>query len=879
MIPIRLYLSGFLSYREPVEIDFTAFDLACIAGANGAGKSSLLDAITWALFGQARKRDDSLIHSRSAAAEVGFVFAYEGNIYQARRIKTRDKPAALEFQIWQAEGGAPAESGSATADDNPDRSATVAWPSAGRWKPLTERSLRETELRIQQTLRMDYETFTNASFFLQGKADQFTQQRPGDRKRILGSILGLEVWEDYRQRASERRKLVESEITSLDGRLNEILAELDEEEARQQRLKELEADLARLSQLRLSQEAATQNARQAAARLQEHQRLVEVQARQLEAHIRRAEENQARLEARRAEQQSYSGLLGRAAEIERTYQAWQAKKAELDEIEKNALRFREYDQQRHGPRLEIQAAAARLEQELQGLQVEQSQIEENDREAQGLQEQLEAARTELALAEARLERRARLDEILQATRQRLAEARAEKPPLKAEMDELKERIAQLSQAEGAECPLCGQPLSPVEREALIERLNTEGKELGDRFRANQAVLQQQEEQLRELEGQITELAPAEAEARQQTARQAQLNSRIELLEARRRQWEIQGARRLGEVKSSLEAGSYAPEARLRLAEVDAALKELGYDAAAHDAVRRAEEAGRASEAELRALEKARAALGPLEREIAELDKQSAELQSEAQHSQEEYEKAAAGLAAEQAQAPDLYEEESRLLVLQEQENRLRMDVGAAQQKVRVLETLKARRRDYEAQREALARLVGQYKQLEKAFGKDGVPALLIEQALPEIESKANEMLDRLSGGGMTVRFVTQAAYKDRNREDLRETLDIQISDGAGVRDYEMYSGGEAFRVNFAIRLALSEVLAQRAGARLQTLVIDEGFGSQDAQGRQRLIEAINLVRGDFAKILVITHIDELKDAFPNRIEVEKTEMGSSVQVI
>jgi exonuclease SbcC len=95
----------------------------------------------------------------------------------------------------------------------------------------------------------------------------------------------------------------------------------------------------------------------------------------------------------------------------------------------------------------------------------------------------------------------------------------------------------------------------------------------------------------------------------------------------------------------------------------------------------------------------------------------------------------------------------------------------------------------------------------------------------------------------------------------------------------MFSGGEAFRINFAIRLALSEVLAQRAGARLQTLVIDEGFGSQDALGRQRLIEAINLVRQDFAKILVVTHIDELKEAFPTRIEVEKTPHGSIAQVI
>ena len=88
-----------------------------------------------------------------------------------------------------------------------------------------------------------------------------------------------------------------------------------------------------------------------------------------------------------------------------------------------------------------------------------------------------------------------------------------------------------------------------------------------------------------------------------------------------------------------------------------------------------------------------------------------------------------------------------------------------------------------------------------------------------------------------------------------------------------------FRVNFAIRLALSKILAQRKGARLQTLVIDEGFGSQDTQGRQRLIEAINLVKNDFAKILVITHLDELKDAFPTRIEVEKTDRGSTIHVI
>jgi len=199
--------------------------------------------------------------------------------------------------------------------------------------------------------------------------------------------------------------------------------------------------------------------------------------------------------------------------------------------------------------------------------------------------------------------------------------------------------------------------------------------------------------------------------------------------------------------------------------------------------------------------------------------------------------------------------------------------------VDTLAVLRARKTEYANQREELQQQVARHKTLERAFGKDGVPALLIEQALPQIEQKANDLLDRLSDGHMSIRFVTQAEYKDKKRDDLKETLDIQISDSAGLRNYEMYSGGEAFRVNFAIRLALSEILSQRKGARLQTLVIDEGFGSQDTQGRQRLIEAINLVKHDFAKILIITHLDELKDAFPNRIEVEKGERGSSVRVI
>ena len=368
MIPIILTLSGFLSYHDPVEIDFTGFELACIAGPNGAGKSSLLDAITWALFGQARKRDDSIINAQSSTAEVSLVFEYEGNHYHVQRIRAREKTTMLEFHILgrdetnayqegrlKTDGGSPAEEDGLLSTDN-GGSSIVERLLAGTWKPLTERTLRATENRIQETLRMDYETFTNASFFLQGKADQFTQQRPGDRKRILSSILGLEVWENYRQRAGERRRGLEGEIAVLDGRLSELLKELSEEDERKRSLEALQDELARLSQQRALQESILANIRAFEATMEEQKRLVETLARQLANARNRCQADQERLAQRMHENQANKDLLARAEHVEEAYEAWEAMRTELQRLESTAQQFREYEKGREGPRAEIQAA-------------------------------------------------------------------------------------------------------------------------------------------------------------------------------------------------------------------------------------------------------------------------------------------------------------------------------------------------------------------------------------------------------------------------------------------------------------------------------------------------------------------------------------------
>jgi len=851
MIPLKLRISGFLSYREPVELDFTTFDLACISGPNGAGKSSLLDAITWSLFGQARKRDDSVVNLGSETAEVVFTFQYEENSYRVIRRLPRGKGTVLEFQTQDGD----------------------------EWRVLSERALRDTQTRIEQVLRLDYDTFVNAAFFLQGKADQFAQQTASKRKEVLGSILGLEAWETYRTRTAEKRKTVEGEVDNIDGRVAEIDNELAEEPQRKSRLAESEGKLDGLNAALNSQQTVVDALKKEDALRETQRKTVDMLAGTLERSKTQLSGLQNRLSAKQADRDAYSDLIDRAEEVETAYQAWQQAREELARMDEIAGQFREQEELRR-PLLEaIAVEKARLEQEAAALRDQGSRIGEQASLVSDLQAEIDAAGKALGAAESDLAMREEIEKRITSAREKQAALKAENQTLKVQMDELKARIDQLSETDGAVCPLCGQDLSEEHRRSTLAGLEKDGKSQGDRYRDNQAEIKSLAELISGDEADFSKYTDAEQARMTASTRVTQLTERLEGLQKQSEEWKATGEGRLAEIVECLEKESYAEEIREELATIDEKLAILGYDGTAHDSARQAELRGRSAEEEFRNLESARSALKPIEDEISSLESDMEKQGAEINTQQADYDQASAQLAVLEESAPDVDAAYGELLRLQEEVNQLTQEVGAARQLVNVLDDLRERKANLASEREEKQRLIGRYKTLERAFGKNGVPALLIEQALPQIETRANELLDRLSDGQMSIRFVTQAEYRDKKRDDLKETLDIQISDGAGVRDYEMYSGGEAFRVNFAVRLALSEILAQRKGARLQTLVIDEGFGSQDLQGRQRLIEAINLVKSDFAMILVITHLDELKDVFPTRIEVEKTVQGSMVRVI
>jgi exonuclease SbcC len=847
MIPKKLSLTNFMCYRQAV-LDFAGIHVACLVGENGAGKSALLDAITWVLWGKSRaKRDDELIHLGEDEMAVECTFGLGGQTYRVLRQRRAGKRGStlLDFQV---------------RDDE-------------RWRSIAESGVRATQARIERLLRLDYETFVNSAFLRQGRADEFTVKTPAERKRVLGDILGLDRWTVYEERAKERLRAIQTEAEVIELRLAEIEVEL----ARQS---EYEAELLAAQAAVVELSAAFQEAQAAYGQIETARtelrhvgaKIAELTARvaQMERELTVLSEEQARRKERLAE---YAGLLAQVDEIEAGYVAYQQAVQRERELGAKLRQSVELDERRAA--LEAQLSEARYRLQAQREIIAQRVAELESRLPD------EALLAEYEEVRAQIAHRVQLSESREAAREDLAriaeeqaELRTRNEALRVDMDALREKIALLERA-GAECPLCAQPLTDEHRLRLLDQFQTDGWTRGNAYRANQAMTKELAERARALESQIAE---SDQVLRDLPALQRQEAALAERVEQGRQAAEALEAVRVERsmVEQRLTAEDYAPRVRTELARVLAQAAELGYDAEAHETARRAVAGGQIFAERKARLSAAQAGVEEEQAALRRLEEAQQRARKQMETEQTRREEAEGKTEELRERLKDAPAVEAELQRVRGEEAAARQRLGAAQQRLEACKALKQQQTDKLKRQDELSARQSIYKELRMAFGVRGLPAMIIEAAVPEIEAEANRLLARMTGGRMHLRFDTQ---RETQAGEVRETLEIKIADELGTREYSLYSGGEAFRVNFAIRIALSKLLARRAGAQLQTLVIDEGFGTQDAQGRERLVEAINAIQDDFARVLVITHIDELKDGFPTRIEVTKTPDGSTVEVV
>lgn len=844
---VRLELRNFLSYREG-ELDFTGLHLAALVGPNGAGKSSLLDAITWALWGKTSRLDreqDHLVHRGEKEARVSLTFRLGEAVYRVTRIRRRGQGSRLDLQM-----------------------------EAPRRRSLTGSGLRETQRVIDQLLGIDFETFVNSAFIRQGRADEFTTKTPGERKKVLADILRLDRWEKLEERAKEKIRQIDQELQSLQWRIQDHENEL-------RRRPEYEAAYRKASEefiRRQGEREAAEREWEALRRQEERAQAIRERLGDVERQRLEVEKNLERLAEEIARRQGslnqWRERVARKQEIAAAREALEQAREALTRMEEAARKAEALRTHRAELEKAIAVARERLEGERTRLQMEVEALRGKADRLRALEAEAESIRQALSEGSALEQELRSLEERLEALRTERAERQSENRSLLQEMKDLEARIQAIGRI-GAECPTCRRPLPEAERIRLQQEWTQEGRRRGDRYRENQARLQAIERELQALEARLGELRKAvEDRARSRARMESIEQERAEIQRDLERLAERQRA--LQAIEERLRENRIAPAEQDALQEVDAALRALGYDPEAHERlrqrVRELEEAAQEwpllQEAEQRIAEE-EAAL----RRLEEIHRGEVERRARLEAEREELEREAAALRERLKALPEVWE---RVEAARRAEREARDRMIAAQQWLENLERVEEELAQLRAAKDRLEEQKGLYRELQAAFGHNGIPAMIIEAILPEIEEEANRILSRLTEGRLTVRFRSQRETKEGT---VQETLDILISDEGEERPYENFSGGERFRVDFAIRLALSRILARRSGTPLRLLVVDEGFGSQDQAGRERLIEALNAVKDEFSTVLVISHLEEFQDAFPVRIEVRKTAHGSRLQVV
>ncbi len=848
MLPIRLELRNFLAYRNPDPLSFKDIDLACLSGPNGAGKSSLLDAMTWVLWGQARAGADELIHMGQDEMLVSFDFRQDQTTYRVVR-KRNKKRGQTSLDLLRRD------------EENQ------------RWIPEAS-GVRDAQERITTILRLDYDTFVHSAFLQQGKADSFTVKTPAERKRILADILGLSRWDRYEDQTKEKLKVIDEELSVINGRIIEI----EQEESKEPALRlELAAAMKQSDEARQAREAAEEHYREvseAPTKMQHAQaQLVAAQRR-----VNQYQQDSALIHADLDQQQrrlaNYQQIIENRPTIEEGFNQLEAARQIDYDLGDKLVRRAESEQRLHDLERQLDAARAELEAQA-GIHLGRIQ------EAEQTADLNDSVMQEVAEVEAELDRLDKQNaerEVIRDAQKALSEEavalRTRNEALRLEMNDIKGRIDLLESNGDAICPICRQPLDTPHRAEVLQQYQAEGKTRGDTFRAGQTrlkaidnLLAEHEVSLREIDADLVNYDALKAREGGLRERLAVIQEAVQRLNTERLAWE--------DVQQMLATENYSAELRGQITRLRAAIDELGYDRDAHSEAREALTSLRAFEMQKRELDTALHALPDVEAAVQNLQERgercAAQL-AESQTETETFQKDIEVLTAIVQEAQRRQAEVTRLRVVERSATEKLIGV---QQELGAIDAARRRKQELQGRRDQLCADQAIYQQLKEAFGKNGVPAMIIEAAIPELEDATNKLLVRMTDGRMHVRFDTQ---REKKTGGVAETLDILISDELGTRSYDMFSGGERFRVNFALRIALSQFLAHRAGARLQTLVIDEGFGSQDDVGRERLVEAINAIRHDFDMILIVTHIDELRDHFPVRIEVSKTATGSMLAI-
>ena len=843
-----------MCYRGNVPtLSLESIHVACLSGNNGHGKTALLDSITWALWGKSRARtQEELIHQGQRNMRVELEFMAQDQRYKVTRIygKTnRSSTGKTELNLSVLLGT--------------------------DYTSIMGNTIRDTESQIIDIVKMDYETFISTSYLMQGDSSHFTKSKPTERKKILADVLELTYYDRLETLAKTKSRNLKTKINS-----NKAIIEI-----RSQDVAIKESIINDLTEASLSIEKLTPQLEKKSQQLSKlHKQEIELtslitESGNITSSVQLSKTEVIRFHDQKAKQEEeikhLQEILSQSEQITHKQNLLKELRIESADLSKSLLKTRDLESRRIELQHLIDLENQKLDTRASSIQgVIDNQLKPSIKEIPDLIDQIEKSKAHSKYLAEKSQLFAQKFSESEKISDHIRKIELENKSLHAQMDKTRKSFDQLEGSQ-AICPLCTTPLSPMDRDHVRNEYMRQGKESSHQFKHNIEMIQKLNEDKTALNISLQESKEQLDQSILSNERKiATLNTRLN--ECEKSSIELCKLNNdLESLQETLRNNSHSTEQQKEIKQLSKRLNEIDYNPRRHNEVEKeiedltpfSELAGSLYTAEenLRHLKTSLSGnICAINKINNNIDKWQLELnaitekiklysntQNDITACKHEINRFQELLSSNQFIRQKATLDLKNIATLEDEIDLMASDVKTASEEANI------------------------YDELSAAFGKNGIQALMIERAVPQIQETTNQLLTQLTDNRLSVKLELHEGRIDRLTGVRSEELYINISDEIGTRSYETFSGGEAFRIDFAIRIALSKLLSARSGAPLPILFIDEGFGSQDSFGQERLIEAIQSIQGEFEKIIVITHIDQMKEQFEDTIEVVKTDQGST----
>ena len=856
MIPSKLRLTNFMCYRGTTEaLDFDQFEVVCITGENGNGKSALLEAITWVVWGKTKVLfSKDLITKGENDMLVDFEFFIDyisddselNNKYKIiRSIRTKSGGSILDLQQFDG----------------------------SNYVSISGDTISETQKQIINLVNMDYETFVNTSYLMQGNADRFTTSKPDERKDILSAILNLD---HYQNLADFTRNILRNTDSYINA--NNILVDRTRLEISDLDPGNNGTDFIEKEIINLNQKIESLNKQK--LKLQQN---LQLNNKYLNVISDFQSKKQLLLSSYENKIDMINNLndlllkdnelLIQSDNILDRYNDAITKQKELDDLYIASSKYQDINNQLNTLQNELDFRINELEIELRNLSKNRNVLDKTINQDKFL---LEDNQKNLSDYRSKITELNKLNEnylnLINKFSDEITQFKNKLVTLQTSNKDHENKL-DLLQKEHKTCPLCKSGLNDETKKSIVFDLN-------NKIQLNIKDINNNKSKLDESE---KEFFYIQDKYKKTTKSLTDLNSTINLVnnDCIRIKKEIdENINQILSYKNLMNDTKYLYENDIKIKvnknkiwELNLLLDDLKFDQDRFSTlINEVPDFKTESEKNFLLLNQSEERIKENKVKLNTLNIDSLIIKDQIKALEKNIKNInqiinSLNIKSDSSENIDFSLDDLKKTLMLKQ-NSLNYLIS----KKNYLDEILINNKELYIKSEDL-------KFLELSFSRNGIQALIIENVLPSLELEANKLLSYLTENKLSINLQIRKGRRLKNTEDFSQEIDIIIADENGaVREYETYSGGESFRIDFAIRIALSRLVSLRSGVRSPILFIDEGFGSQDQIGQDRLREAIQKVSNSenykFKKIIVITHLESLKESFGVALEVSKNESSS-----